>query len=364
MRERETITEAIPAEYPGIPGVRPLRLGPVIVDPPLIQAPLLDYTNHFYRTLLRSFGGVGLTTTELVHARGLIERWERTGEVPLQLWGLGRELGPLAIQLWDRDPSWLSRAVRLILDRFRPAVIDLNFGCPSYQVSHCSEGGAGLLKHPERIGELVAAAVEAASGVPVTAKIRLGWDPSANVAGRVAEIVEAAGAAGLTVHGRFATQKMAGKADWHAIAAVRGHLQAIPLIGNGDITTAEAAVEAFCRWKVDGVMIGRAAVSRPWIFREIAALLAGRPVPPPPSPEEEREILLTQVDRLAADLSPQTALVLAQKYACRLGVGRAGASRYRLAVSQARSLEELRRAIREYFPLTERAKRFCCRPPE
>mgnify|MGYP001026415349 CR=1 FL=1 len=351
MFEKETPGESIRTEDAGLPRVRPIRLGSVVVDPPLVQAPLLDYTNHFYRTLLRSFGGVGLTTTELVHARGLVEQWERTGEVPLQLWGVEREPGPLAIQLWDRDPSWLQRAVRLVVNRFHPAVIDLNFGCPSYQVSVCSEGGAGLLKYPERIGELVAAAVEAAEGVPITVKIRLGWDPSTNVAGKVAEIVEAAGAAGITVHGRFATQKMAGKADWQAIAAVREHLRTIPLIGNGDITTAQAAVEAFSRWKVDGVMIGRAAVSRPWIFREIVALLSGRPVPPPPSPEEERDILLAHVDRMAAELPSRTALILAQKYACRLGMGRAGASRYRLAVCQARSLDELRQAIRHYFPL-------------
>lgn len=329
--------------------IRPVKLGPVVVDPPLFQAPLLDYTNHFFRLLVQEFGGVGLTCTELVHARGLVESYERTGQWPEQLWGVESEPRPLAIQLWDSDPEWLSRGVALVASELAPSVVDLNFGCPSYRVAQDSAGGAALLKTPERLAELVAVAVEAARGIPITVKIRLGWDPSRPVADRVARLVEQAGAAGLCVHGRYAVQRMGGKADWEAIAAIRQHLRHIPLIGNGDITTAEAARRAFIHYGVDGVMIGRAAVARPWIFRDIAAALAGRPIPPPPSLMEQREILLRYVDRLAESLAPRRALILAQKYACRFVYGRAGASKLRLAISQARSVGELRRIVAENF---------------
>ncbi|MCS7238457.1 MAG: tRNA-dihydrouridine synthase [Thermoguttaceae bacterium] len=328
---------------------KPVALGSVVVDPPLFQAPLLEYTNHFFRLLVRHFGGVGLTCTELVHARGLIECYERTGQLPEQLWGVDIEPGPLAIQLWESDLQWLKRGVAFVASQLRPSVIDLNFGCPSHRVAGHSGGGAALLKTPERIGELVAAAVESAGSIPVTVKIRLGWDPSTPVAARVAQVVEQAGAAGLCVHGRYATQRMGGKADWNAIAAVRPHLCRIPLIGNGDIATPQAAYRAFVHYSVDGVMIGRAALSKPWIFRDIAAYLAGKPIPAPPTLDQKREILLGYIDRLEESLAPRRALVLAQKYACRLVHEQVAATRVRLAISQARSLAELRRVVAQAF---------------
>lgn len=329
--------------------VGPVRLRDLVIDPPLFQAPLLDYTNHFFRLLLRHFGGVGLTCTELVHARGLVEMYERHNQWPEQLWGVREEPRPVAVQLWDNDPQWLGRAVSLVVAELSPSAIDLNFGCPSYRVSQQSAGGAALLREPERIGVLVEAAVAAAGGTPVTVKTRLGWDPSHPLAERVAEIVEEAGAAGIAIHGRFASQRMGGRADWEAISRVKNHLKRIPLIGNGDITGAEQAVAAFERWGVDGVMIGRAAVARPWIFRDIQALLRGEAVLPPPSPKKQLEIVLAHVDRLAEVLAPHRALVLAQKFCCKFVQGRPGARYLRLAISQARSLGELRKLLESAF---------------
>jgi tRNA-dihydrouridine synthase B len=323
----------------------------VLIYPPLFQAPLLDYTHYCFRMLVRQLGGVGLTVTELVHARGLIEQWRREKVLPQQLWGVELEPPPVAVQLWDSEPRWIVEAVRLVLDQVRPTVIDLNFGCPSYQVSCRSGGGAGLLKQPWLIGQLVEAAVQAAGQVPVTVKIRLGWDPLRPVAGQVARIAEEAGASAVAVHGRYATQKMSGRADWEAIAAVRSCLRSIPLIGNGDIASAESAVEALARWPVDGVMIGRAGVARPWIFREILALLSGQPKPPAPTPLEEQHILLGHLDRLREQLSPHRALILGQKFACRFGAGRRGAGQYRLAVSQCRSIDQLRQVVERLFPM-------------
>ncbi len=329
--------------------VVPIRLGSVVIDPPLFQAPLFDYTNHFFRLLLRHFGGVGLTCTELVHARGLVELFTRRGQFPEQLWGVRDEPRPLAVQLWDNDPVWLVRAVSLVVAELAPSVIDLNFGCPSHRVSQRSAGGANLLKNPEQIGMLVEEAVKAAGTTPVTVKTRLGWDPTCSVAGRVAEIVEQAGAAAVTIHGRFATERMRGHADWQAIAAVKRYLRRIPLIGNGDIRTPSQAVAAFASYGVDGVMIGRAAVTTPWIFRDIRALLEGQPVPPPPGPDEQVELLLEYMNRLAELLGPHRALTLTQKFCCKFVVGRRGASKLRLVISQARSLPELRRVIAQVF---------------
>ena len=172
------------------------------------------------------------------------------------------------------------------------SVVDINFGCPVKQVTEKAHSGSYLLRDPERIGTIVARVAAACAPTPVTAKIRLGCTRDSIRAIEVAQAVEGAGGAALTVHGRTAQEYFTGQADWDRIAEIKPHLKKIPLIGNGDLDSVEAVLGAFARYPVDGVMIARAALGKPWLFRQVQAALGGEPVPPDPTLAEEHELLL------------------------------------------------------------------------
>ena len=159
-------------------------------------------------------------------------------------------------------------------------------------VTEKAHSGSYLLKFPERIRAIVSRVVAACRPTPVTAKIRLGCSRDQINAIDVAQVVEAAGAAALTVHGRIAADFFNGTADWERIAEIKPHLKRIPLIGNGDLDSAEKVVEAFRRYDVDGVMIARASLGQPWLFAQAAAALRGEPIPPDPTLDEQRACML------------------------------------------------------------------------
>ncbi len=177
---------------------------------------------------------------------------------------------------------------RRLAREFRVSVVDINFGCPVRDVTEKAHSGSYLLRYPDRVGQIVAAVAKACAPTPVTAKIRLGACRDAINACDVAQAVEDAGGAALTVHGRTAADMFRGSADWEEISRIKPYLVRIPLIGNGDLATPQAVVEAFRRYDIDGVMIGRAALNRPWLFRQAQAALCGEPIPPDPSLAEQR----------------------------------------------------------------------------
>ena len=229
---------------------------------------------------------------EMISARGFLHLDVRIHEFPERLWGVREEPRPLAVQIWDNDPENLAAVGQRLAEEFRVSVVDLNFGCPVKDVSEKAKSGSYLLRHPDRVGAIVARVVRACHPTPVTAKIRLGCTRDTINAVDVAQAVEGAGGAAVTVHGRTASEMFRGQADWDEIAAIRPHLRRIPLVGNGDLTTPESVVRAFRRYDPDGVMIGRGALSRPWLFRQVQAALAGEPVPSEPTLGQQREMLL------------------------------------------------------------------------
>ncbi len=184
----------------------------------------------------------------------------------------------------------------------------------------------------------------------MTAKIRLGCTRDTINAIEVAQVVEAAGGAALTVHGRTAQDFFTGSADWERIAAIRPHLRRIPLIGNGDLSSVEAVLEAFRRYAVDGVMIARAALNRPWLFRQVRAALAGEEIPPDPTLAEERELLLHHYRLVCERFGPAKGTVLMRKYACCYAQGRPGAREFRTRVSHAATSAEFHETVERYFP--------------
>jgi tRNA-dihydrouridine synthase B len=332
------------------PVVRPLMIGPVAVDPPVLQAPMAGYTNFAFRQVVREFGGAGLLATEMIAARGA--RWLEThrGENPDRLWGVRDEPRPLAVQMWDNDPENLAQVGRRLAKDFRVSVVDLNFGCPVRQVTVKAHSGSWLLREPARVGEIVRRVVEACDGTPVTAKIRLGCADTCRTAIEVAQRIEEAGAACLTVHGRVAAQFFSGRADWEAIAAVKQSVSRLPVVGNGDIDSAETAVERLTRHGLDGVMIARESLAKPWIFAQTAALLRGEPKPPDPTPAEQYDLVLHHYDLVCRRFGAERGTLLMRKFACSYAQGLPGAREFRGKVSRVLSQAEFLDVMRTTFP--------------
>lgn len=330
--------------------VRPLKIGPLTVDPPVLQAPMAGFTNYAYRQIVRQFGGAGLQATEMVHARGFLWLEKEEHELPDRLWGVKEEPRPLAVQIWDNDPATLAEVGAKLAHEFKVSVVDINFGCPVKQVTEKAHSGSYLLRYPERMSAIIERVVAACAPTPVTAKIRLGCTRNTMNATEVAQAVEQAGAAALTVHGRTAQDFFSGSADWDRIAEIKSYLRNIPLIGNGDLASPEAVVEVFRRYDVDGVMIARAALNKPWLFRQVQAALRGEPVPEDPTLAEERELLLEHYRLVCERFGPDKGTILMRKYACCYAQGRSGAREFRTRVSRVATPQEFTEVVDGCFP--------------
>lgn len=332
------------------PCVRPLRIGPLVIDPPVLQAPMAGFTNYAYRQIVREFGGAGLLATEMVHAKGFLWIAHQDDELPDRLWGVEAEDRPLAVQIWDNDPETLAQVGAKLAHELHVSVVDINFGCPVRQVTEKAHSGSYLLRFPDRVGAIVQRVTHACAPVPVTAKIRLGCTRDTVNAIDVAQAVEQAGGAALTVHGRTAQDFFKGSADWNQISAIKPYLKHIPLIGNGDLNSVDAVLTAFARYDVDGVMIARAALSQPWLFRQVQAALRGDPVPPRPTLDEERALLLQHYRLVCERFGANKGSILMRKYACCYAQGRHGAREFRTRVSRVSTPAEFRDVVDRFFP--------------
>ncbi|HEX4132380.1 MAG TPA: tRNA dihydrouridine synthase DusB [Pirellulales bacterium] len=331
----------------------PLKIGPVVVDPPVLQAPMAGFTNYAFRQIVREFGGAGLQATEMINAKGFLYLEEHADEFPDRLWGVKEEARPLAVQIWDNDPATLAAVGAKLAHEYRVSVVDINFGCPVKQVTQHAHSGSYLLRYPDRIGAIVERVSAACAPTPVTAKIRLGCRRDCINAITVAQVVEQAGGAALTVHGRVAADFFKGTADWDEISRIKEHLRRIPLIGNGDLDSPEKVVAAFQRYAVDGVMIARAALNKPWLFRQAQAALRGEPIPPDPSLAEQRQLLDYHYRLIVRRFGEEKGTVLMRKYACCYAQGIPGAREFRSRVSRINTAAEFHEVVDRWFPLVE-----------
>lgn len=257
-------------------------------EKPLFLAPMEDVTDPAFRLLCKGFGA-DMVYTEFVSADALIRNVKRTE----QKLTLHDEERPVAIQLYGREPDTMAEAAR-ISEEANPDIIDLNFGCPVKRVAG-KGAGAGLLQNIPKMLEIISSVVKAVDK-PVTVKTRLGWDENSKIIVDLAEKIQDCGAQALTIHGRTRAQMYKGEADWTLIGEVKNNPRMkIPIIGNGDVTTAERAVEYFDRYGVDAVMIGRASIGKPWIFAEIRHYLEHGKMMEPLSFDEQKAILKQQV---------------------------------------------------------------------
>ena len=330
----------------------PLKIGNIVVDPPILQAPMAGFTNAAFRQVVREYGGAGLLATEMVNARGFVWMDENVAEHPERLWGVAAEARPLAVQIWDNDPDTMAKVGARLSDEYKVSVVDINFGCPVRQVTQKAKSGSYLLREPDRMFEIISKLVKVCSPTPVTAKIRLGCTRDNINANEIAHVVEEAGAAALTVHGRTAQDMFRGSADWDLISEIKSHLKSIPLIGNGDLDSADKVVAAFKNYDVDGVMIARACLGRPWLFAQAAAALRGEPIPPDPTLEQQRECMLNHYRLVVERFGEQKGTVLMRKYACCYAQGKHGARHFRTHVAHVSTADEFYRVVNEYFPVS------------
>ena len=327
-----------------------LRIGDILIDPPILQAPMAGFTNAAFREVVRQFGGVGLLATEMVNARGFVWMDQHVAEHPDRLWGVAEESRPLAVQIWDNDPETMAKVGKRLVEEYRVSIVDINFGCPVRQVTEKAHSGSYLLRDPMRMSEIISRLVKACHPTPVTAKIRLGCTRDNINCNHVARVVEESGAAALTVHGRTAQDMFSGQADWDRISEIKDHLRNIPLIGNGDLDSAEKVVDAFKRYRVDAVMIARACLGRPWLFAQAAAALRGEPIPPEPTLTEQRDVMLQHYRLVVDRFGEEKGTVLMRKYACCYAQGKRGARHFRSNVANVSSAGEFYDVVDEHFP--------------
>jgi tRNA-dihydrouridine synthase B len=286
----------------------------------------------------------------MVSARSFLWMDARSCEHPDRLWGVKDEPRPLAVQMWDNDPATLARVGQRLAREYQVSVVDLNFGCPVKQVTQDAHSGSYLLSEPDRMRAIIQRVVEACWPTPVTAKVRLGCARQCINATEIAQVVEEAGAAALTVHGRTAADFFRGSADWQEISRVKSYLRRIPLIGNGDLDSAAKVLHAFRTYPVDGVMIARACLGRPWLFRQVHAVLCGQPEPPEPTLDEQRECLLRHYDLVAQRFGQDKGTVLMRKFAACYAQGMPGARQFRTQVAKVSTPSEFKEVVLRTFP--------------
>ncbi|MBQ7013649.1 MAG: tRNA dihydrouridine synthase DusB [Oscillospiraceae bacterium] len=298
-----------------------ITIGNHTFDKTAALAPMAGVADDSYRILAKEQGAV-LLVSEMISAKGLC--YDSKGSADLcRITDCER---PMALQLFGSEPDFIARAAEM-LQAYRPDFIDLNMGCPVPKVVNTGAGSA-LMKTPA----LAAACVRAAAGasdVPVTVKMRIGWDDSCINAVEFAQAMEEAGACAITVHGRTRQQLYSGHADWSQIAAVKRAVS-VPVIGNGDICSAQDAAAMYEQTGCDLVAIGRATYGNPWIFKEIDSYFRGLPYTPP-TPEERMEMMLRHI-RMIIDGSqkpPEIAIREARKHASWYMTGYHGAAAFR-----------------------------------
>lgn len=343
---------------PARPGeFAPVSIGPILADPPVVLAPMAGITNAPFRRLCRSFGA-GLYVSEMITARALVEGNEKT----LRLAGFDPDESPRSLQLYGVDPHYVGEAVRLLVDEDRIDHLDMNFGCPVRKVTRRG-GGAAIPAKPRLLEQIVRAAVRAAGPIPVTIKFRMGIDDDWLTFLEAGRIAEAGGCRAVALHARTAAQLYDGEADWRAIGELKAAVTSIPVFGNGDIWEAWDALRMMRQTGCDGVVVGRGCLGRPWLFRDLAAVFAGKAPEDPPRFGEVMETMRRHARLLVEWAGPRHGIRDFRKHATWYTKGFPGSTKMRDKLIRIESLEELDAILAEgdpelaFPPLAMRAKR-------
>ncbi len=343
-----------------------LTLGKLTLSPPFGLAPMAGLTDSAFRRLVKRLGGCSLVVTEMVSAEGLVRGHDRT----LEYAEFTEEERPLAIQIFGGDPGRMAEAARIV-EAIGADVVDVNMGCPVPKIAK-GHAGCRLMREPEQAAAIVSAMTRAVR-IPVTVKMRSGWDDTQVVAPEFAVRMEAAGAAAVTVHGRTGAQAYRGSSDWDVIARVAAAV-GIPVFGNGDCVEARQVVDRWRESGVAGVLVGRGVVRNPWLLAQAADVAAG--LPPRAVPDADRaRFVLEYIDLLvrgeasepdgfrhtamradrAASGRERWVIAKVRALAAWFTKGLEGGSHFRAAVNHAESLGEVRDCLHRLFAGTHAA---------
>lgn len=327
--------------------LKPLQIGPLSFADPVLLAPMSGVTDMPFRRLVKSFG-TGLVVSEMIASRQMLHGSRRTRELLKR----SDDEKPIAVQLAGCDAEIMAEAAK-VNEQEGVALIDINMGCPAKKVVN-GQAGSALMRDEVHAGRILEAVVSAVN-VPVTLKMRTGWDDANRNAPRLAKIAEACGIRMVTVHGRTRCQLYRGQADWDFIARVKAAVR-IPVVGNGDVASEEDAHTLLQRSGADGVMIGRGAYGRPWFLSQVAHYLRhGRKIPAPPL-EKQCQVLLRHYRALLSHYGRAVGVRVARKHIAWYCKDLPGEKEFRARVNRMDDAAQVAREIEQfYLPLAHRA---------
>ena len=317
------------------------KIGNVEIKNRVVMAPMADISNNAYRRIIKEMGA-GLIYAEMVSDKAVVAMNKKTWDLLL----MSDDERPIVQQIFGSDVESLVKAAKLIEEKIKPEIIDINMGCPVPKVAIKNKAGAALLKDKKKVKEIVSAVVKAVS-VPVTVKIRSGWDENSINAVEIAKICEESGAKAITVHARTRAQGYSGKADWKIIKAVKEAVS-IPVIGNGDVTSCYLAKKMLDETGCDGIMIARGMLGNPWLIKECVDYLEEGIEPKEVTFSEKVAMMKKHYQLLLETKSEKIALLEIRSHVIWYLKGMPESKQIKLQICQAKSSEEIFEIISDY----------------